>query len=90
MIKIQNFILWFKIQNKFFFFFDGKFLLLFVQSKMSYRLSDLSSKQEIHEDGIWSVSWRNQANLIVTGSVDSTIGVWFGNLFFYFLIHRIF
>jgi WD40 repeat protein len=43
---------------------------------MSYRLSETSSKEEIHEDGVWCVSWRNQSNLIVTGSVDSTVGVW--------------
>ncbi len=43
---------------------------------MSYRLSDLSSKEEIHEDSIWCCAWNNKKDFIITGSVDSFVKVW--------------
>jgi len=33
--------------------------------------------EKAHEDGIWKVCWIPQANVIVTGSVDETIKVWY-------------
>ena len=44
---------------------------------MAYRLNDLNSKiQNSHEDGIWSVAWSRNTNLLITGSVDSTVKTW--------------
>jgi WD40 repeat protein len=43
---------------------------------MSYRVSDLSTKEEIHEDSVWCSVWNNKKDFIITGSVDSFVKVW--------------
>lgn len=45
---------------------------------MAYRLFE-QSKEDIHEDGVWTVAWSNKNNLVMTGSVDSTVKVWKGD-----------
>ncbi|RUP43927.1 WD40-repeat-containing domain protein, partial [Jimgerdemannia flammicorona] len=36
-------------------------------------------KDEAHQDGIWSVAWSRNTNLVITGSADNTVNCWDGN-----------
>ena len=33
--------------------------------------------EHAHKDSIWSVAYCSEANVIVTGSVDETVKIWF-------------
>ena len=46
---------------------------------MSY--SVVASREEAHTDGVWSVCWSKKLNVIVTGSVDGTVKMWWGGCF---------
>jgi WD repeat-containing protein 61 len=40
--------------------------------------SVLKTVPDAHEDAIWSLTWTNKSNRILTGSIDDTVKMWSG------------